>query len=362
MFSNVFKEKRILITGDTGFKGSWLALWLTELGADVYGYSLKPNEKEDNYVICKMENQIKHMDGDVRDLGQLVNYFKAINPEIVFHLAAQTLVLDSFQNPHYTFSTNVLGVVNVFEAIRLTPSVKVAINVTSDKCYKNNEWIWGYRETDSLGGSDPYSASKSASELITSSYIHSFFSSKGSANVASVRAGNVIGAGDWSENRIIPDYYRSIKTGKKLTIRNPNSTRPWQHVLEPLSGYLLIASKLYINGKQFQGGWNFGPNEITNRKVIELIKALEENDKSIDLNIDKNKTRKEAILLKLDITKAMSLLNWKPTLSFKETIDYTKKGYLSDISGAPAKDNRIKTIKNYTELAKINKIPWSINK
>jgi CDP-glucose 4,6-dehydratase len=361
MFFDIFNEKKILITGDTGFKGSWLALWLAELGADVYGYSLPPLRKEDNYVICNLENQIKHIDGDVRDLKKLVNYFKEINPEIVFHMAAQALVLDSYQNPHNTFSTNVLGVVNVFEAIRLTPSVKVAINVTSDKCYKNNEWVWGYRETDPMGGSDPYSASKSASEVITSSYIQSFFSNRGTANVASVRAGNVIGAGDWSENRIIPDFYRALKTGEQLIIRNPNSTRPWQHVLEPLSGYLHLTSKLYSHGKQFQGGWNFGPIETTNRKVVDVIKSLDEGDANIDVGFDEYDAIKEAKLLKLDISKAMALLNWKPVLNFKETMKFTREGYISDISRDPARENRLQAIEIYTEMARSKKIFWSIN-
>tara|TARA_X000001036_G_C20672500_1_gene802966 strand:+ start:778 stop:1863 length:1086 start_codon:yes stop_codon:yes gene_type:complete len=361
MLFKIFNGKKILITGDTGFKGSWLALWLVELGADVYGYSLPPLKEEDNYVICNLENQIKHIDGDIRDLDKLVNYVKEINPEIIFHMAAQALVIDSYKNPHHTFSTNIIGVVNVLEAIRVTPSVKVAINITSDKCYKNNEWVWGYRETDPMGGDDPYSASKGASELITWSYIQSFFSNNSLANIGSARAGNVIGAGDWSENRIIPDYYRALKTGEKLKIRNPNSTRPWQHVLEPLSGYLTLASKLYLQGKKFQGGWNFGPIESTNRKVFDVIKSIDEGNVNIELGSEKISSMKEAILLNLDISKARNFLNWKPALSFKETMNITREGYKSDISGYSSEKNRTKTIKQYIEIARSKEISWSIN-
>jgi len=360
MFSDVYKGRKVLITGDTGFKGSWLVLWLLELGAEVYGYSLPPEKDEDNYVVCGLENEIKHLDGDVRDLKILVDYFGKIKPDIVFHLAAQSLVLESYQNPQETFSTNVLGTVNYFEAVRLTPSVKVAINITSDKCYQNNEWVWGYRENDPMGGKDPYSASKSASELIASSYISSFFSGSDTANVASVRAGNVIGAGDWAKNRIVPDYFRAKKTNTQLVIRNPNATRPWQHVLEPLSGYMHLASMLCNEGKRFQGGWNFGPLDTGSRKVAELIKEIEKHNSNTNVMIGNSENNSEANLLKLDISKAVNKLNWTPVLSFQETIKYTVEGYLSDLEVYSAKNDRLKTIQSYTETAQNQKLPWSL--
>ena len=355
MFSDTYRGKKILITGNTGFKGSWLALWLLELGADVYGYALPPEREEDNFVVCELEQKMHHSEGDVRELDSLLGCFRKIQPEIIFHLAAQSLVLESYKKPHDTLSTNVLGTVNIFEAIRHTPSIKVAINVTSDKCYQNNEWIWGYREHDPMGGKDPYSASKGASEIITSSYIQSFFSNDNTSNVASVRAGNVIGAGDWAENRIIPDYFRAKKSNTQLVIRNPNATRPWQHVLEPLSGYMHLASTLYNEGKTFQGGWNFGPLDGINRTVTELIEEIVKHDSNNDVVYDNSNNNLEANLLKLDISKAVSQLNWMPVLDFEETLKYTIEGYLSDLDGNSAIGDRLKTIEFYTEAAKKQK-------
>ena len=244
IFNNIYKGKTILVTGDTGFKGSWLAIWLLNLGANVIGYALEPNTKNDNYIICDLGNKITHINGDIRDYQTLLNVFSKYKLEIVFHLAAQTLVLDSYKDPYNTYSTNIMGTINLFEAIRHTPSVKVAINVTSDKCYENREWVYGYREVDPMGGKDPYSASKGASEIITSSYMRSFFNQEDAANIASVRAGNVIGGGDWTDNRIFPDCMRALLNNKPIVIRNPEAVRPWQHVLEPLSGYLTIGSLL----------------------------------------------------------------------------------------------------------------------
>lgn len=358
MFLEIFKEKKILITGDTGFKGSWLSIWLMSLGAKVYGYALPPKRKEDNYVACELDKKLHHVDGDIRDLKTLTDYFNNIQPDFVFHLAAQPLVLKSYDDPYETFSTNVMGVVNIFEAARNTPSVKVVINVTTDKCYQNNNWIWGYRENDRMGGEDPYSASKSASEIITTSYIKSFFGDKSTANVASVRAGNVIGAGDWAENRIIPDYFRAKISKQTLLIRNPNSTRPWQHVLEPLSGYLNLASLLYIEGKEYQGGWNFGP--IDANSVLDLINQIEKDNNDVGFIIDENiKPTPEARLLQLDISKAKNELEWVPALDFESTVRYTAKGYFADMLGKSVLKNRIKTIHSYEECAKNNGIKWA---
>ena len=284
LFKGIFNNKKVLITGDTGFKGSWLAIWLLELGADVYGYALSPKTNADNFVVTELDRKINHKTGDIRNKENLLKYFNEVKPDFAFHLAAQPLVLESYSNPHYTFETNLMGTVNFFEAVRNTDSVKAAINITSDKCYKNHDWVWGYRENDPMGGKDPYSSSKGCSELITDSYLNSFFINS-KCNIASARAGNVIGAGDWAENRIVPDYFRALQRNKKLVVRNPKSTRPWQHVLEPLSGYLMLASRLYEN-KKFCGGWNFGPKDEMNYTVQELLNEISNIEMSIDIVID----------------------------------------------------------------------------
>lgn len=343
---NFYKGKKVLLTGDTGFKGSWLAIWLLELGAEVFGYSLPPLTKRDNYVVTKLDKKINHLDGDIRDGSKLNNYFLSVNPDITFHLAAQPLVLDSYKDPRYTFETNVLGTVNFFEAVRKTKSVKTAINITSDKCYQNNEWVWGYRENDSIGGNDPYSASKGCSELITASYIKSFFY-KGDCNVASVRAGNVIGAGDWSENRIVPDFFRTVLSQKKLIVRNPNFTRPWQHVLEPLSGYMLLGAKLQ-NDETLSGGWNFGPKDEANHSVRDLVDQMRKLGVKVEIeNVSVEPILPESNLLKLDISKAVTQLKWKPLLSFKKAVRLTVEGYESDLQDKDSYENRVDTIQQY---------------
>jgi CDP-glucose 4,6-dehydratase len=361
IFNNIYRNKKVLLTGDTGFKGSWLAIWLNELGAEVFGYALPPQRNEDNFVKCNLSNIIHHQDGDIRDTNKLINYFEQVKPDIVFHLAAQPIVLESYKNPHYTFETNVMGTVNLFEAIRNTKSVKAAVNVTSDKCYQNNEWVWGYRETDPMGGKDPYSASKGCSELVTNAYLNSFFSNNIHCSIASARAGNVIGGGDWAEYRIVPDFFRAIKNDEKLIIRNPNATRPWQHVLEPLSGYLLLASKLYSDGDKYSGGWNFGPLEQANHKVSELIKAIiKYYGKGEVVFNDSSEKLPEANMLKLDISKAQWDLKWKPVLSFDELIAFTVDGYTDEISGNDVFKSRIKQILDYINLAKQKEIQWSL--
>lgn len=358
-FSNCYKGKKVLITGHTGFKGSWLAIWLKELGATVYGYALPPTSDMDNFVRCNLETQIHHCEGDVRDLKKLTQYFNSVQPDIAFHLAAQPLVLLSYQDPYTTFETNMMGTVNFFEAVRSTSSVKAAINVTTDKCYDNKEWIWGYRENDPMGGKDPYSASKGCSELITASYQNSFFLEEGSCNIASARAGNVIGGGDWAEDRIIPDFFRSIKSGQELFIRNAHATRPWQHVLEPLSGYLNLGQKLLNEGKSFTGGWNFGPSDIENFSVGNLIEAMIANLGSGSYSAPDLKDKKhEAYLLKLDISKAANVLNWRPALTFEETVEFTVKGYQSDMNGINIYQDRVSQIRLFTDKAIENKIKW----
>lgn len=359
-FSNCYRGKKVLITGHTGFKGSWLAIWLKELGAEVYGYALEPYSDMDNFVTCNLSSELTHMIGDVRDRENLKMYFRDVQPDIAFHLAAQPLVLLSYRDPVGTFDTNLMGVVNFFEAVRTTPSVKAAINVTSDKCYDNKEWIWGYRENDPMGGKDPYSASKGCSELITNSYLESFFLKEGTCNIASARAGNVIGGGDWADDRIIPDYFRAMKKNEKLEIRNPYATRPWQHVLEPISGYLSLGESLLMGGKKSCGGWNFGPEDTSNYSVMELIDKMLILDKRGGYTIPENTVKPhEASLLKLDISKAVNQLKWKPVLSFQETVEFTVNGYKSEIDSSDVFQERVNQINLYTQKANNKQIGWS---
>ncbi|MFC2050906.1 CDP-glucose 4,6-dehydratase [Chloroflexota bacterium] len=330
-FSNVFKGKTVLVTGHTGFKGSWLSIWLRELGADVIGYALEPYTANDNFVVAKLESKIRSSIGDIEDYDKLKRVFDKYQPAIVFHLAAQSLVRLSYKQPKLTYNTNVGGTVNLLECCRLTGSVETIINVTSDKCYENREWIWGYRENDPVGGYDPYSSSKACSEIITSAYRDSFFNAQGhSRAISSVRAGNVIGGGDWREDRLIPDCIKSLKNNKPIGIRSPTSVRPWQHVLEPLSGYLLLASKMYEDKEKYSGAWNFGPDHSAMITVEELVKSLlthwgdgQYKDLSKGLSREPHETR----TLILDISKAINLLRWRPVLTINEAIEYTVNWY-----------------------------------
>lgn len=360
-FHNIYKGKKVLVTGHTGFKGSWLAIWLKELGAEVFGYALAPYSEMDNFVLCNLENEINHKLGDVRDGEELKKYFKKVNPDFAFHLAAQPLVLLSYQDPKGTFDTNLMGTVNFWEAVRATPSVRAAVNVTTDKCYDNKEWVWGYRENDPMGGKDPYSASKGCSELITNAYSESFFKSANSCNIASARAGNVIGGGDWAADRIIPDYFRAYQKNEKLLIRNPHATRPWQHVLEPLSGYLALGEKLYKEGKKYSGGWNFGPEDMAHYSVQNLIDELLKLDQRGGYTIPENLEKPhEAILLKLDISKAANFLKWKPVLSFMETVAFTLDGYKDDLNSNNAYSKRRTQINDYLVKAQKKQLAWAI--
>jgi CDP-glucose 4,6-dehydratase len=348
---SIYKGKKVLITGDSGFKGSWLSIWLLELGAEVYGYSLPPLRERDNFVRAELARKIRHLDADIRDKDKLISYFMEIKPDIAFHLAAQPLVIASYQNPHYNFETNVMGTVNFFEAVKKCGSVKVAVNVTTDKCYRNDEKIWGYRESDPLGGDDPYSASKACSELITHSYSKSFFSMPGTCHIASARAGNVIGGGDWAENRILPDIMRAYEKKQVLVIRNPHSVRPWQHVLEPLSGYLTLAATLWNEGKNYSGAWNFGPYSYRNYSVDELVRQVKVHLPELQTQYNKSDANfHEASLLQLDITKSVNLLKWAPVLDFKSTIQMTVEGYLDELeSPTNVYDKRVNQIKKYIQ-------------
>ncbi|NPV10167.1 MAG: CDP-glucose 4,6-dehydratase [Ignavibacteria bacterium] len=325
---NSYKDKKVFITGHTGFKGSWLTLWLLKLGAIVSGYALDPKTNKDIFVLCELNKKIYDIRDDIRNYFSLKEYIDKFEPEIIFHLAAQPLVLESYDEPKYTFETNTLGTLNILEAFRQSRTAKILVVITSDKVYENNEWIWGYRENDKIGGDDPYSASKSAAEIIVNAYQKSFFYKQNNKLVATVRAGNVIGGGDWSKNRIVPDCIRALENKETIIIRNPMATRPWQHVLEPIGGYLLLAEKLMQGETFLQGAWNFGPNYNNNKNVEllvkEIIKQYGEGTYKIENEIDKPK---EAKYLALDITKAIKILNWEPIFNFEETIKLTIDWY-----------------------------------
>jgi CDP-glucose 4,6-dehydratase len=332
MFQNIYKNKKVLITGHTGFKGSWLSIWLSMLNAKIYGFSLEKPSDLNMFDILNIKNQIEHKDGDIRNLNSLKNYIQKVKPDFIFHLAAQALVSKSYMNPTETISTNVIGTMNLLEVLRKINYSCNCIIITSDKCYDNVEWVWGYKETDTIGGKDIYSGSKGAAELIIKSYYHSFFdNNEGVVNIASARAGNVIGGGDWAQDRIIPDCVRSWSKGKRVNIRSPKSTRPWQHVLEPLSGYLTLGMQLSknkgLNGESF----NFGPNFDQNHSVEEVLKEFSKywkfpNDNSAYF-ISNDKKFYESDLLKLNCDKALSKLQWSPTLDYKKTIEITGEWY-----------------------------------
>ena len=334
-FNNVFYGKTILITGHTGFKGSWLSIWLNEIGAKVIGYALEPYTERDNFVFCKLEDKITHIVGDIRDFNKLKMIFEHYEPEFVFHLSAQPIVRKSYQNPKETLDINLGGLINLLECCRLSNNVKVIINVTSDKCYDNKEWIWAYRENDPLGGYDPYSASKGCSELLTQAYLKSFFNpdkfDENGKSLSSVRAGNVIGGGDWQVDRLIPDCIKSLENNEIIKIRNPKSSRPWQHVLEPLSGYLLLASKMYMEPKKYSGAWNFGPNYESILSVGEMVNlVIEKWGNGTWADTSDQDDPHEAKLLSLDTSKARKLLNWKPRWEIKKSINKTIEWYKSN--------------------------------
>lgn len=331
---SVFRGKRVLLTGDTGFKGSWLSLWLAEAGAEVFGYALPPERADDHFNALKLSDRIRHQDGDIRDRDRLGAFFERAQPEFVFHLAAQALVRRSYRDPKGTFDTNVGGSVNVLECVCHTPAVKILIYVTSDKCYRNREWIWGYRENDELGGHDPYSASKAAAELVFSAYGESFFKARLGFGFASVRAGNVIGGGDWSEDRIVPDCLRALRAGQPIVLRKPQATRPWQHVLEPLAGYLTLAAVFDRNPQEFSGAWNFGPDLDAARSVHDLARAIVGAWGSGQIEVQSSSSDPhEAGLLHLNCDKAHHSLGWKPRWGFERTVKETVAWYRDVTSG-----------------------------
>lgn len=334
MKSEFWSNKTVLVTGHTGFKGSWLCIYLLELGANVIGYSLEPKHEKDNYVLCNLKNKITDIKGDIRDIDKLEGVFKKYSPDVVFHLAAQPLVIDSYLKPFDTYSTNVMGTLNVLQCIKNINKKAVGIMITTDKCYENKEQIWGYRENDTLGGYDMYSSSKACCELLINSFRNSFFNEDDyymhEKEISSVRAGNVIGGGDWSENRIVPDCIKAYEDHIQVIIRNPKSIRPWQHVIEPLDGYILLAEKMYENPLDYSGAYNFGPeiNEIiTVDKITNKISNLLSKENLLSIN--SKQSFHEGGRLFLDISKAKFQLGWTPVLSLDEMLDFTISWYLN---------------------------------
>ena len=336
---NSFKGKKVFITGHTGFKGSWLSFILNEVGAEVMGYALNPIEGINHFNMLNLSSKIKHVVGDIRDADKLDDAMHKFQPEYVFHLAAQPLVKKSYHDPVYTFDTNIMGSVNLLDSVRRCSAVRSLVYITSDKCYENFEWIWGYRETDRLGGHDPYSASKGAAEIIFSAYLRSFFDSSELIGAASTRAGNVIGGGDWAVDRIIPDCIRSIEKNVPIEVRNPLATRPWQHVLEPLSGYILLSAKLRDNPEKFSGSWNFGPSSSEVRTVKEVASSIIHHfGKGQVETIGSNDHHHEAMLLQLNCDKSHQILKWEPRWNVEETLKYTAEWYKKVLGGKSAEE------------------------
>ena len=341
-----WRGKKIFVTGHTGFKGSWLCLWLSKMGAKIYGYSLEPITNPNFYGVVGVASLMEYSYiSDIRNLSFLKNAMNEVDPDVLIHLAAQPLVRYSFANPVDTYETNVMGTVNVLEAARNLKKLKAILIITSDKCYENNEWDWSYRENDPIGGADPYSSSKACVEIISNSYRHSFLSD---AAISTARAGNVIGGGDWSIDRLIPDAITSFEKQQTLILRNPGSVRPWQHVLEPLSGYLILAQALFEIGKPFEGPWNFGPTEdshITVEKVINILSnAL--CDK-LKWKVEITTTSKEASLLKLDCSKARKNLRWNPKWDINQSIEKTIEWHRKYKENKNMKDFSMAQINSY---------------
>nr|WP_319569941.1 CDP-glucose 4,6-dehydratase [uncultured Draconibacterium sp.] len=352
LFNGIYHSRKVLITGHTGFKGSWLCLLLHQLGAEVFGYALEAPTKPSLYKEAKIEELVTSKIADIRDLEALQNFMQEVQPEIVIHMAAQPLVRDSYKIPVETYATNVMGTVHLLEAVRSTPSVTAVVNVTTDKCYENQEWHWGYRETEPMGGYDPYSNSKGCSELVTSAYRNSYFNRKDyekhGVAVAAARAGNVIGGGDWANDRLIPDFIRAISQGEKLHIRSPFAIRPWQHVLEPLTGYLTLAAKLFTEGTAYAEAWNFGPDDADAKNVEWITQTICELwGEKATYEVDTDPQPHEANYLKLDCSKAKAELNWYPKWNIHQTLESIVNWSKAFLSGDDMRRLTIKQIKQY---------------
>ena len=338
-----WRGRRVLVTGHTGFKGGWLCLWLKALGAEVTGYALAPATNPSLFEVARVGEGLRSVIADIRDLPTLKKTFAAAQPEIVIHMAAQPLVRASYANPVETYATNVLGTVNVLEAARTAPSVKAIVNVTSDKCYENREWVWGYRENESMGGHDPYSSSKGCAELVTSAYRRSF-----GLPLASARAGNVIGGGDWSADRLVPDILKSLAADQPVEIRNPNAIRPWQHVLEPLRGYLMLAARVHGHSSEFAEGWNFGPRDEDCRPVSEIVATLVDAwGGKAAWGAQPGEHPHEAGYLKLDSSKARTRLGWSPRTSLAEGLAMTVAWHRAWLAGEDMNSLTLRQIEHH---------------
>lgn len=354
MNAEFWKGKCVLLTGHTGFKGSWLSLWLQSMGAQVVGYACAPPTNPSLFEVAEVGKGMSSIVGDIRDLKRLCAAFAEHKPEIVIHMAAQSLVRYSYIEPVETYSTNVMGIVNLLEAVRGTDSVKAVVNVTSDKCYENREWMWGYREHEVMGGYDPYSNSKGCAELVTAAYRNSYFHPKKykehGVALASGRAGNVIGGGDWADDRLIPDIMRAITQGKSVNIRNPHAIRPWQHVLEPLSGYLLLAQKLYEEGAAYSEGWNFGPNDEDAKPVQWLVERLTKFwGAGASWVLNEGDQPHEAHYLKLDCSKAKARLNWYPRWHLDDALHAIVDWYQAYLAGKDMHELTLRQIGAYND-------------
>jgi CDP-glucose 4,6-dehydratase len=342
-----WKGRRIFLTGHTGFKGGWLSLWLQDMGAEVHGYALQPATDPNLYTVAQVETGMASSTfGDIRDIKSLVDAMQAAVPEIVIHMAAQPLVRYSYAEPVETYATNVMGAVNLFEAVRSSPGVKAVVNVTTDKCYENREWLWGYREHEPLGGHDPYSSSKACAELVTTAYRRSFFQQSGVA-VASVRAGNVIGGGDWADDRLVPDILRAIDRGESPGIRSPGAIRPWQHVLEPLSGYLLLAERMCLDGAEFAEAWNFGPADDDVKSVGWIVEYLMAEMSATNWRHDQADHPHEAHYLKLDSSKAVARLGWRPRWRLREALVHVLEWHSAWRRGSDMREFTIAQVRRY---------------
>lgn len=353
MTPGFWQGKRVFLTGHTGFKGGWLSLWLKHLGAQVTGYALATPTSPNLYEVANVAGSLHSITGDIRDLAALQAAISAAQPEIVIHMAAQSLVRYSYANPVETYATNVMGTVHLLEAVRNTPGIKAVVNVTSDKCYENREWIWGYRENEAMGGYDPYSNSKGCAELVTAAYRSSFLNpadyAKHGVALATVRAGNVIGGGDWAADRLIPDIVRAVAAGHEVIIRSPDAVRPWQHVLEPLSGYLLLAEKLYQQGASYAEAWNFGPHEDDAKPVKWIVDAMVQSwGEGSSYRIDQQTANlHEAHYLKLDCSKARGKLGWQPRWGLAQAIEKICDWHKAHLAGADMQAMCLKQIKDY---------------